>query len=704
MKEAAKKRKYKTPITFLKKSLHDSYHYFSSITGGDITKTINQPFIHEETNSYFFESKISIFNMALELLSDFSIVENKLESLTANGDVFRLKDDECIIIENKPIYGDTLPHEMKVPCYQVTRKHLSMLTYGGLKLSSPESFCHNTVRVIISQLEKLNVDISDLKIRVSGESLHSKAVVSSLIYSVELGSNVSEENKLEAWVTLNQDMLNGTAIRPLHVNFNNEILTDFSDSHFVIYKDNDYCWQKDSLHIESCSDMRYRDLLLEIKDIVPYHHRNLITMELAALTLMVRDNGWMPLGYISSERIFQDSDKVNLKDELKENREGNLLNKNIYATLMRTFLYESGFISHSSEYIGFVTTLHMKVDDYRHTSNFDLRGSLVSQSSYLSDRMEIESVSSQGKRYQKNKSEIIKKQGKSKRKYYAIYTVNTESPSLIGLVRCTNKTRYVAKYFEFLRNRRSLDNKMPLGYYITIPVMTIECNEAQQFAIDEMVDNNSKKTIHAFAVKGDRFLPITSRFDALFNANSDFPNVFNPEIFEFSGADICCVDPLEVGNSQGLSTSEFYTKNEIKTLKLRSFERGKDTHGMLISLAKRVSEGCIVSLMNGDDEWFSNLSLSLVDEDSCTLAGSFNHHLPFGITFNRESIIVSVAGRNDVTIETDYKQKFVKDVNLRNYLLDIIDNLRNNLVCDIERLPEEAEKVLVNHFYFLYRK
>ena len=63
MKEAAKKRKYKTPITFLKKSLHDSYHYFSSITGGDITKTINQPFIHEETNSYFFESKLLFLNL-----------------------------------------------------------------------------------------------------------------------------------------------------------------------------------------------------------------------------------------------------------------------------------------------------------------------------------------------------------------------------------------------------------------------------------------------------------------------------------------------------------------------------------------------------------------------------------------------------------------------------------------------------------------
>jgi hypothetical protein len=682
------KIKWKTPITLLKKSLVDSYSYVHKLTAGNFKGHLHHPYIDSDRNNIFSDKHISIFKIAYEMVADFNVVSDKLKELSDNGDIFRLHNDDRLSVQ-----GEGLPSELIVPCYQVTRKHLDMLIYGGFRIKDPVAICHAAVRGFIKEFKKLGIDISEMKVRAHGKSLYSKAVCSSLIYSIDLGDSSTSESNIKAWYQILNSYISELAIRPVHITFDGETLEDFSQHHFVIYEDRDFCWNEDILPLKSCSDLAYRMFLF---DRLEKDGFNLLAIsnEISALNLKIKADPWIRLPFISSKKLIANSGLMPLYLELEEKESDN--KQEFDKSLMISYLFESGFLSLNSEspcnflYIG-----NFDIDVYS-SGKFELHGEHVSNTSYLKSCRLSKLIEKNVQSFDSNKKKAIKREKKSDDRYVAIYAVHTEPLTLIGFAKCTSKSRHLLNNFKYSCRRYTINSELDRRREVEIPMVVLDCNDNEIKFIESIIDKHPSKSKKIFVVNEKGYYPINGKY---YGKNHIGNSLFEPlpvSLFNVSGIDLCCVNYSWLIHPNG-DLLDYYTPAEMKIIESRSFERDGNSYNMLLSLAMRAKEGCVISLIWKFDEFSRGMNLDLLSDDVFRLSANFSKASPFTIDFHPNKISVAVDGNEIITMSTSYKSRHGNEGDLFFCLLDLVEKFRNVILCKDDELPEATGK-LVNKF------
>ena len=618
------------------------------------------------------------------MASDFKSVSNKLKELSDNGDIFRLDDDETVSVS-----GRDLRSEINIPCYQVTRKHLDMVTFGGSKVKDPLADCQNAVKSFIKEFKTNAVDFSSMKVRVSGKSLYSKAVCSSLIFSVDLGESSTVENDIEAWLSVFDKYISGLSTRPVHIAFNNEILEDFSQPHFVVFEDGEFCWYEATLQEKECCDETYKSFLSAM---LTKHRLSdyMIYNELAALRLKIKEDCWKELPFTSSRELITSAGLMETYLTTKQEEPG--YNETYNTSLVKAYLFESGFIP--LERFGDIHYISVGNfdSDVGSSREFEFHNEIVDSNAYLKSCRLSELIDTSTKKHHSVKKTAIKRERKSQDRYVAIYAVHTEPLTLVGFVKCTSKTRHILNKFKYCCQRYSKYHGTS-GHSVDIPMIVLECSDKQMLYIDTVIKKQTVMTKKFFFVDRNRYIPMTGGYFSSRDLNDDSFTSMPTGLFDVIGLDLCCVNYDWLIWPKG-DLTDYYTPEELSILTSRSFARNGQIYEMLLALANRMDKGCKLSVIWRSDEFSRGMSLETVDGNVCKLSADFAKASPFTLYFHPNKIIISVHVLEEVTIDTDYKTFSDSGENLHSFLRGISDSFRRVVVCSDDKLPKVTQESL----------
>lgn len=681
--------KWKTPITLLKKSLVHSGTYIHKLPEGNFTRCNNQPYINEDKSEFLFSSHISIFKLAYEMVSDFHSVSVKLKDLSDNGDIYRLAYNENLDVMGEYISSkERLPEKLSIPSYQVTRKNIDMVSFGGFKIKDPKALCHSAIENIISELKKVGVDISNMKIRAYSRGFYSKAICASIIYSVDLGEQSTQENNAKAWFSLLESHMRELSIRPVHISFNGEILEDFSQEHFVIYENGSSCWVKDVLGLSSCSDKAYRDFLL-VNMNCEWMYQSRVANEIGALGLKVKEDNWKDLAFVSSRELIENSGLVSKYSETEKKEE--YFKLPFASSIIVSYLFESGFMSLNSNELCRVSVGNYKTDFYS-SREFDLEEYFVSNVDYLESCALSKNIKKDVKSFNDKKKKLVKRDGKSKERYVAFYAVHTEPLTLIGFAKCTNKSRHLLKNFKYSCVRYAIEKQG--RYPLEIPMVVLDCNDEQKTFIESIAHEHSSISKKIFAVKNNAYAPINGEINGeYYDGNKLLYKPISNHIFNESGIDICCVNYERLIWRDG-DLLDYFTPGELNIIKSRSFKQGKNFYELIFSLAKRVNDGCKVSIIWEFDEFSRGVDL-YTDGNVCILSANLSKNTPFKLEFHSDKITICVDGRESIDTDFSYKRKYDEENQLFGSLFELLYRFKKLVVCNDDELPKVTEKKLI---------